>query len=616
MLFRRFTICFYSCKIYKNIPIPALKPVEKDGFAMPPKLIRQMLASQIFSALTVSVCLLIDNIMINRFLGINAIAAYELSNPLLLSIGAIGGMLSAGIQVVCSKSLGSGSQEETNKGYSTAVVISLTVSVVFMVLVLVLRSLLARIVGAGTSGEIHNNTVGYLAGFSIGAPGSMFALILVPFLMMSGKNTLLIAAVVGMTVSDVAFDFLNVLVFHGGMFGMGLASALSYYVAVIIGLGYFLSKKSVFRFSFSRFSFAKACELFRGGIPTAFNMASSIILVFFLNRMFMRSEGGGAAAVAAYAVASGIMNASNSISTGMSGVSLTLSGILYQEEDRNGLRNVLFLLGLCVCIVLVIFAPFFVGLFLPEQNETQKMAILGVRLLASGLIPCCAANALKSFYQGTERVLLTEIFSFCEGAVFPCLAALLMLRLVGLDGLWLNFVIGEIVTLSAVFLFTHFRKNAVHDDMPRFMLLDPSFGVEKNDLLEAEIRTMEDVSSVSEAAELFCSRHGQSARFSNRIAVCVEELAANTVSYGFTPGGGNHLSIRIQHKNDKWVLRFRDDCSGFDPVSYIPPEEEGKGMGIRLVTAMADDIRYTYSLNLNNLTLVLDGSKDRVPYEK
>lgn len=600
-----------------------MRPGKKDGSTMPPKLIRQMLASQIFSALTVSVCLLIDNIMINRFLGINAIAAYELSNPLLLSIGAVGGMLSAGIQVACSKSLGSGSQEETNKGYSTAVVFSLTVSFIFMVLVLAFRSLLARIVGAGTSGVIHDDTVGYLAGFSIGAPGSMFALILVPFLMMSGKNTLLIAAVVGMTVTDVAFDFLNVLVFHGGMFGMGLASALSYYVAVAIGLGYFLSKKSVFRFSFSRFSFAKTGELLRGGIPTAFNMASSIILVFFLNRMFMRSEGGGAAAVAAYAVASGIMNASNSISTGMSGVSLTLSGILFQEEDRNGLKNVLFLLlrwsvfiGLCVCIVLVIFAPFFVGLFLPEQNETQRMAILGVRLLASGLIPCCSANALKSFYQGTGRVLLTELFSFCEGAVFPCLAALLMHRLIGIDGLWLQFVIGEIITLSAVFLYTHLKARKVHDDFPFFMLLDPSFGVDKSELMEAEIRTMDDVSSVSQAAGLFCSRHGQSARFSNHIAVCVEEMAANTVAYGFSPGGGNHLSIRIQHKDDKWVLRFRDDCSGFDPVSYIPPEEQGKGMGIRLVTAMADDIRYTYSLNLNNLTVVLDGSKDRIPCEQ
>ena len=54
------------------------------------KLVRQMLLAQIFSALTVSLCLLIDNIMIGRFLGVEAIAAYGLANPILLVIGAIG----------------------------------------------------------------------------------------------------------------------------------------------------------------------------------------------------------------------------------------------------------------------------------------------------------------------------------------------------------------------------------------------------------------------------------------------------------------------------------------------------------------------------------------------
>ena len=63
------------------------------------KLVRQMLAAQILSALTVSVCLMIDNVMIGRFLGVSAIAAYGLANPVLLVIGALGSMLSAGVEL-------------------------------------------------------------------------------------------------------------------------------------------------------------------------------------------------------------------------------------------------------------------------------------------------------------------------------------------------------------------------------------------------------------------------------------------------------------------------------------------------------------------------------------
>ena len=85
------------------------------------KLVRQMLTAQILSALTVSLCLLIDNIMIGRYLGERALTAYGLANPLLLIIGAVGSMLCAGAQVACSKSLGRGDQEETNEGYSSTV---------------------------------------------------------------------------------------------------------------------------------------------------------------------------------------------------------------------------------------------------------------------------------------------------------------------------------------------------------------------------------------------------------------------------------------------------------------------------------------------------------------
>ena len=158
------------------------------------KLIRQMLAAQTLSALTVSLCLLIDNIMICRFLGVQATAAYGLANPVLLAIGAIGALLAAGVQVACSKSLGSGSKEETDRGYSSALALMVGISAVFMALVLILRDPLSTIMGAGREGELFDMTRDYLAGFIIGAPGSMGAVVLVPFLQMAGQSSLLIQA--------------------------------------------------------------------------------------------------------------------------------------------------------------------------------------------------------------------------------------------------------------------------------------------------------------------------------------------------------------------------------------------------------------------------------------
>ena len=74
-----------------------------------------------------------------------------------------------------------------------------------------------------------------------------------------------------------------------------------------------------------------------------FNMASSVVLVYLLNQILLGA--GGSAAVAAYSVLTSIGNSANCISTGVGGVSLTLSGILFHEEDRNGLKELLRLLA-------------------------------------------------------------------------------------------------------------------------------------------------------------------------------------------------------------------------------------------------------------------------------
>ena len=73
-----------------------------------------MLVTQVISAMTVTLCLLIDSIMIGRFLGVDPMTAYGLSNPLLLIFAALGTMISAGVQVMCGKSIGSGDRDGTD----------------------------------------------------------------------------------------------------------------------------------------------------------------------------------------------------------------------------------------------------------------------------------------------------------------------------------------------------------------------------------------------------------------------------------------------------------------------------------------------------------------------
>ena len=573
------------------------------------KLIRQMLTAQIFSALTVSLCLLIDSIMISRFLGEEALASYSLANPLLLSIGALGTLLAAGVQVVCGKALGRGSQEEANNGYASAVVATAVISLAFTAAAILFRSFLARAMGAGSSGTLFEMTRDYLAGFSVGAPGSMGALVLIPFLQMAGQSNLLIAAVLVMTVTDVALDLLNVLVFSGGMFGMGLASALSYYAAMAVAGIYLLSKRSIFRFSRKGVKTGIIARLFTSGIPAGVNMLASVVLVFAMNRLLKALD--GSTALAAHTVIQSIGNTANCVTTGIGGVSLTLCGIFFHEEDRSALRETVrrlcvsgVLLGLGMGLLLLVCAPVFVKVFIPEAGRTQDLAVLGLRLFAAGMIPCCVNNAMKYAWQGTGRAGLTEMISALEGAGFPVLAAFVLSRFMKTGGALLAFAAGELLTLVTIgFLVRKISGKAPWKD-GAFLLLKKDFGAKPEETMETGIACMEDVARAAQQAEAFCLRHGQDARVSSHIALCIEEMAGNVIQYGFQDGKKHHLSVLVLNKPDRWVLRFRDDCRAFDPSRYMPADAED-ALGIRLVRGLARDVYYTNSMNLNNLALIL-----------
>ena len=93
----------------------------------------------------------------------------------------------------------------------------------------------------------------------------------------------------------------------------------------------------------------------------------------------------------------------------------------------------------------------------------------------------------------------------------------------------------------------------------------------------------------------------------NGIALCVEEMAGSTVPHRFELDKQNHLPIRIRHKGNRRVRRFRDERRAFAPVKNVPAGDRD-ALRIRLAMAMGDDIRCANSLNLNHLTIKLNES--------
>jgi putative MATE family efflux protein len=580
------------------------------------KLFREMLVTQIVSAMTVMLCMLIDSIMIGRFLGVDSMSAYGFATPLLLVFAALGSMISAGVQVVCGKTIGSGDREGTDACYSAAMFLSVAISTVGIALVFALLNPLTRLLGAGAASPdnaVFGLTKDYIKGFILGAPAFLCAQVMVPFLQLSGKRTRLVIAVVAMTVSDIVFDLLNVFVFHGGTFGMGLASTLSYYIALAIGLLYFFGKDCMFRFRFRLMRLRVFKDLAAYGIPTVINQISTVLLVLLLNRLLEAAQ--GTVAVAAYSVISTLTNICYCFGTGIGSVAMMLASVFYTDRDRRSIHELVrlmtiyaILLDVAVMAIELLVAVPLVTLFLGDDAEAVRIAAFGLRLVVLSIVPSSLNSAFKNYYQGVNRIGFAEVISALQNFLFPALFAFVLSRFLGITGIWLGFLCGETVTLLtlSIVVWKHYRRVTLSADA--YSMLPKGFGTLPENCLERSVQSEQDAIDASQDAVAFCRSHGFSPRESMLIGLCIEEMTVNVVMYGFRGDRKNHhINLRLVREENGLMIRIRDDCEHFDPLHYLElheADDPSAHIGIRMVMKTAKEANYMNSLGWNNLTLV------------
>ena len=581
------------------------------------KLFGQMLLTQILSAMTVVLCMLIDSIMIGHFLGVNAMAAYGLASPVLLIFSALGSMLSAGIQVMSGKTMGNGDKKATDACFSVSVFLAAAISIVGLLVVLVFCSPICTLLGAGEpapGNQVFWMTKDYLIGFIIGAPAFICAQIMVPFMQMSGNRTRLVAAVGAMAVSNIALNVLNVLVFHGGIFGMGLASSLSYYIALAIGLLYFLRKDCIFKFRRKGIKLKRCLRLIQYGVPTIVNQISYVFLVYILNKILLFT--GQNVAVAAYSVISSVGNICYSFGTGIGNVALMLASMFYGEEDRTSMKSLVrtmtayaIVLDAIVTAAVILIAPALVTLFLRESFPyARQTTILGVRLFALSLVPCSLNTTFKHYYQGIDRAGFTQAISVMQNFAFTAVFAFILSRFFGTTGVWLSFACGEATTFIVISCIVWIKNRRISFSADAYSLLQTNFGIVPEDCFDASIRSGGEIAAVSRQASEFCRRRGVDDKTGALIALCIEVMSDNIVKHGFSDGKEHSIDIRLFRKNKEWSIRIRDNCKNFDPVKYLELHKENNAAsptGIRLVMSMVKDANYVNALGLNNLTLVM-----------
>lgn len=562
---------------------------------------RNSVAGIILAAVAVLLGVVIDGIIIGRYLGPDCMAAYTLTAPIISIFTAVSSILSTGVQVICAQRIGANDIPGARRAFSVCMTGTVIISVILTVTAVIFRDNIAVLLGAsGDSAGLLPLASDYLLGLALAGPAGIFLFEFNSLIRLDGGSTRIIVAVAVMTVLDVIGDLLDVFVFRGGMLGMGLATALSYIVALVIMGLHFLKKDIIFRFSFKGMRITDLRDILFTGAPSAVGAASTALRTLVHN-LIMAGTAMSINAVAAFGVLNTVFNFTSCVLIGVAITTSMIAGMILGEQDRKSARELIIIavktaviIGTGLAAVIFIFAAPLASVFGSEDGEVMvELASRGLRFFSVSLIIYGINSVFTNYLQGIRRMGCSLIFSFLHTFVFTAAAAIALAGRLESDAVWLSFGIGEILTLSTFFLLAAVKHKGIPLRAKDFLYLKEPFGEPEDEILNVTVNAQEDILPACEQIKMFCASKNADERQADLLTSYARKHLTDTVRYGFDKSGSNTLEIRLVRHKDRWTMRLRDNCKPFDPTGSEDIKEEG----VRT--------EYVNTLSLNVLTVEL-----------
>ena len=554
--------------------------------------------------------MIVDSILISRFMNETAISAYGVVMTVFIILSSLGGILSAGGQSVIGRELGIGEVEKANRMNSIINAATLAFAFILILLALVFQKTTLALLGATeATGELYTMSREYLLGLIIGFPAILWTMIPGSFITLDSDGARTFISTIVMTVVNIAGDLLNVFVIHGGMFGMALATSVSYYVGMLLVLPHFFDRRFTLKFTNPGRSLKPLLGVIREGIPTGACRLAAALKFAGVNRILLSIA--TATTVASFTVARSLINFYDPLTMAVGMVVLMMGSAFVGEEDRHTLELLLrtmlrYCMGpiLIVTVVMMVFSKQLTGLFLPETSPAFADALFCNRCLFV-CVPLTGINyGMANYLQSVGKLKASMICNVLDNGGLLLLCAPIMSAAMGVAGVFLAFPVSKLlVTLGLILYAWIFRK-----EMPRsigdFLFLDKGFGVSESDEVRRTLTRQEEVIACSEDVRQFCTNRKLPKRTAMLLALCVEEMCGNIIQHGFEPNKENTIDVRLQCKEDRVTLRVRDDCKPFDPkkcYEIYKSKENFSNFGIKMVVGMTKEIRYVNLMNMNIL---------------
>ena len=554
---------------------------------------------------------IVDGAIAGRFIDSKTVGVIGLFAAITGILTSANSVMLGGSSVLSGRYMGAGDVEKTRGIFSLDIALSLIISGVVFLAMILFPGPIAVMCGADES--LKHALELYIIGFSFGVIPQMLSTQIASFLQMERQTLRSYIGVAVMIVSNIILNITLVVVFNMGIFGLALSTSVCNWIYFFVLASYYFGGNTQLKFSIKNILWSDAAELIRIGAPGALLTLCLAFRELSLNRIALKYLGeDGLSARAALNMVTALFIA---LCLGGGSVIRMLASVSIGEEDRDSVKELIklcFTKVILMCVGISVFVICISGwvaaIFFPDtSSQVYKYAYQYFLMLDISIPLVMVVQIQTNYLQAMKQNLCVHIFSIVDGYLSVVLPALILTPAIGAWGLWISIPIGITISAMVYPIYAIIYWKRIPRTFDEWLLFKEDFGVSDKDRMVINIHTIDDVSTTSEKTQVFCAEHGFNKKISFYCALCLEEMARNVVTYGFSKDSKkNYLDARIVCMDEEVLLRLKDDCPPFDPMEMaknLGMEDPTTNIGIRMVTQISDEVNYQSILGLNVITI-------------
>lgn len=407
--------------------------------------------------LVMSVNMIVDTIFVGRWIGVLAIAAVTVVLPIAFLISSIGMGIGIGGSSIISRALGADNATKAFKVFGNQISLTVGLSILFVFLGTFFCLPILELFGA--KGDITAPATSYFHVIVWGVPFLAFAMMGNPVIRAVGKPNYAMFTLIFPAIANIALDVVFIKYMDLGMYGAGLATAISYAVSGLFVLWFFLSKHSELKIipKYFAINWPILKEIVALGGVTVVRQGTISILVIVLNYTLFKY--GGELSIAVYGIINRVMLFALFPVLGVVQGFLPIAGYNYGANDVKRVKqtiNTAILYGTAIAtlifIIIMMFPRQLVGIFTEDQALLQ--ATPNALIIAFLATPVITTQLIGSaYFQAAGKALPALILTLLKQGIFLIPLVFFLPKFYGINGVWMAFPIADISSTLVTYLY-------------------------------------------------------------------------------------------------------------------------------------------------------------------